>query len=85
MKTDTPILELVIEIMEEGKFSKSKKTDTFLGKEIENLFKIHKKQGTEQSAKKIYDKIAELAGFGRGELANKFAMKFEKEIGYEDF
>lgn len=81
---EIPIIELVTEIMEEGKFKKTKKSDAMLKVEINGLFKEHKKQGGEKTARAIYQNIADLAKFGRGELANKFAMRFEEEVGYED-
>lgn len=81
---ETPIIDLVTEIMEEGKFNKTKKSDAELTTGVERTFKLHRKEQSEESARVVYNKVAELAKLGRGELANKFALRFEEEIGYED-
>lgn len=82
---DVPILELISSILDKGKFSKTKQSDAKLRVNIEKLFKIHKTERSELTARMVYSGIADLARFGKGELANEYAMKFEEEIGYEDF
>ncbi|MEM4259268.1 MAG: hypothetical protein QXS38_00710 [Candidatus Pacearchaeota archaeon] len=81
---ENSIIELVTEIMEKGKFKKTKKSDAILKTELDKLFKMHKKEASEDSARAIYEGIIKLAKFGKGEMANKFAMRFEQEVGYGD-
>jgi hypothetical protein len=81
---DKTIIELITDIMEDGKFKKSKSSDAVLKANLNALFKQHKDEPSSESAKAIYDSIAEIARFGLGEAANKFALKFEKEVGYND-
>lgn len=80
---DKTIIELITDIMEEGKFKKSKSSDAVLKANLNALFREHKNEPTSDSAKAIYDAIAEIARFGRGEMANKFALKFEEEVGHD--
>jgi len=77
-----PILEIVAEIIEKGRYKKSKKTEAQLNKLISELFKLHRAEGSEESAKRLYHEIITLAELGRGALAKKFAMQFEREVGY---
>ena len=81
---EIPILELVTSIMERGKFTKSKQTDVQLKKHMENLIKLHKKEKSQASARMVYSGVVDLARLGRGELAHKYALKFEEEIGYDE-
>jgi hypothetical protein len=32
----------------------------------------------------LYSAVADLARLGKGELAHKYAVKFEEEVGYEE-
>jgi hypothetical protein len=82
---DTKLLEVVSQIIEEGSFKKSTKSDSTLKTGVEKLFRLHKEEKTEDSAKRVYHGIVELAKLGKGGMANKMAMRFEEEIGYEDF
>ncbi len=81
---EIPILELITEIMERGKFTKSKQTDAQLKKHVDNLFKLHLKEKSQASARMVYSAVVDLARLGRGELAHKFALRFEEEIGYDE-
>ena len=51
---------------------------------MENLFKLHKRERTQASARMVYSGIVDLARLGKGEMARKNAMKFEEEIGNEE-
>lgn len=77
-----PILEIVAEIIEKGKYKKGKKTEAQLNKLINQLFKMHRTDNSEESAKRIYQEIITLAELGKGNLAKKFAMQFEREVNY---
>jgi hypothetical protein len=81
---DIPILELITGIMEKGKFTKSKQTEAQLRKHVDNLFKQHKREKSQFSARMVYSGIVDLARLGKGEMAHKFAMKFEEEVGYDE-
>ena len=79
-----PILELVTDIMEKGKFVKSKQSSAKLKAHIEHLFQLHKNERTQATARMVYSGVVDLARLGQGALANKYAMMFEKEIGYDE-
>jgi hypothetical protein len=32
----------------------------------------------------VYSGVVDLARLGKGEMANKYALKFEEEVGYEE-
>lgn len=81
---EAPLLELISDIMEKGKFSKSRENDVKLKSRVENLFKLHKKERTQQTARMVYSAIADLARIGKGEMAHRFALRFEEEIAYEE-
>lgn len=77
-----PILEVVAQIIEKGRYKKGKKTEAQLNRLINRLFQMHRAEGTEESAKRIYQEIIVLAELGKANLAKKFAMQFEREVGY---
>lgn len=79
-----PILELVTDIMEKGKFVKSKQSPTKLKAHIEHLFRLHKEERTQATARMVYSGVVDLARLGQGALANKYALMFEEEIGYDE-
>ena len=81
---DIPILELISSILDKGKFSKTKQSDAKLQANMDKLFKLHQKERSQATARMVYSGIADLARFGKGEMANKYAMKFEEEIGYDN-
>ncbi|MCU0642615.1 MAG: hypothetical protein MUF61_03535 [archaeon] len=81
---EIPILELVTQIMEKGKFVKSKQSDDKLRTHMESLFKLHNKEKSQASARMIYSGVVDLARLGKGELAHKYALKFEEEVGYDE-
>jgi hypothetical protein len=81
---ELPILELITEIVEKGKFVKSKQSEAKLKAHIENLFKLHKKERSQSTARMVYSGVVDLARLGKGEMANKYALKFEEEVGYEE-
>ncbi len=83
MKYMTPIIEVVTRITEQGKYLKNKQNEAQLKMLVEKLFKLHKSMRSEESAEMVYEGIIDLAKLGKGNLANKFAMRFEEEIGYK--
>ena len=66
----SPILELVAEIIEEGKYKKGNKNEEKLNTIMKKLFKLHSEQGTEESARRIHQEIITIARLGKGSLAN---------------
>ena len=48
---------------------------------IENLFRLHKFERTKESAMLVYDGIIDIVKLGNIDLAKKFAMRFEQEVG----
>jgi hypothetical protein len=77
---ETPILEKVSEIIDSGKFRKTRGSEVKLKSEINRFFSLYKRERTPAAAKNVYDAIVEAAEAGKGELARKFAIKFEKEV-----
>ncbi len=81
---EIPLLELVSQIIDKGKFSKSKESEAKLKSHMENLFKLYKKDRNQSTSRMLYSAVADLARLGKGELAHKYAVKFEEEVGYEE-
>jgi hypothetical protein len=51
---------------------------------IQKLFALYNAEKEQTNARMLYSAIVDLARLGKGELAHGFAMKFEKEIGYDE-
>lgn len=79
-----PILELISSIIEKGKFVKSKQSDAKLKLHIQKLFSLYNSEKEQTNARMLYSAIIDLARLGKGSLAHEFAMKFEKEVGYDE-
>lgn len=77
---ETPILEKVSEIIDSGKFRKTRDSEAKFESEISRFFALYKRERTPAAAKNVYDAIVEAAEAGKGELARKFAIRFEKEV-----
>ena len=78
-----PIIEIISEIMNKGKFEKSSLSDKQLRIHLNNLFSLYRKEKNQMMARLVYSAIIDLARLGKGTLANEYAIRFEEEIGYE--